>query len=415
MSFSFFVARRFFQNISPDKPRSSNPSITIATAGVAIGLAVMIITISVIAGFKSEISKKIEGFGSHIEVLDLGTLTAPDGFPIRTDSTFIAAVSHLPNVAHTDRVVQKMGIIKTNTDFKGITFKGLPATYDTTFIASCLVEGRLPRWQDTDSNDILISRLQADELGLKVGDRVFSYFFEESIKTRRFTICGIYCSNMNIFDNNYVLTPISTIERLNHWDNTQASVLEVRLHDIDQIPQTLPALRRLCEQMNTAPDTKSRQSLSIKEHYAQVFAWLNLLDVNMVVILCLMVAVSGFTMVSGLFILILERTQTIGVLKALGAGNTRIRAIFLHFAALITLRGLLIGDVLALALLMAEKHWGFIHLDASTYYVDTVPILLDPIAIVAVNVGTLVITILALVAPSYMISRIQPAKAIRFE
>lgn len=415
MSFSFFIARRFFQNISPDKPRSSNLSITIATVGVAIGLAVMIITISVILGFKSEISKKIEGFGSHIEILDLGTLTAPDAFPVQTDSAFIAAVKQLPHVVHTDRIVQKMGIIKTNTDFKGLTFKGLPSTYDTTFIASCLVEGRLPRWKEENSNDILISRLQADELGLKVGDRVFSYFFEESIKTRRFTVCGIYRSNMNIFDNNYVITPISTIERLNHWGDNKASVLEVRLQNINQIPQTLPALHRLCEQMNTTPATKSRQPLSITEHYAQVFAWLNLLDVNLIVILCLMVAVSGFTMVSGLFILILERTQTIGVLKALGAGNTRIRKIFLHFAALITLRGLLIGDALAFLLLFVEKQWRFIHLDASTYYVDTVPILLNPLAIVAVNVGTLVITVLALVVPSYMISRIQPAKAIRFE
>lgn len=415
MRFSFFMARRFFQSIGNNKQRASNPTITIATIGVAIGLAVMIVSMCVILGFKGEISKKVSGFGGHIEVMDARSISAPDVFPIDTDSTFLHALRQLPTVKSADRIAQKMGILKTQEDFKSITIKGLPAAYDSTFLRSNLVEGRLPHFEQENGNEILISRKQADELRLKVGDRVFSYFFEESIKARRFTIVGIYQSNMAVFDQHIIFAPLSTVSKLNHWDEHQASVVELRLHDLSLVEQTLPMVQALCTEHNRTAQDQVRQAYSIKQHYAQVFAWLDLLDFNMIVILGLMVIVSGFTMISGLFILILERTQTIGVLKALGASNRRIRHIFLNFAALITLRGLLIGNVLALALLLVQHQWGLIHLDASTYYVETVPIALHWPSILLVNALTLFLTTLALVLPSFMISRIQPAKAIRFE
>lgn len=415
MGFSFFVAQRFFRSIGSDKRRASNPTITIATAGVAMGLAVMIVSVSVILGFKGEITKKVSGFGSHIEVMDVRSLSAPDVFPVEADVPFIKALQKLPDVKSVDVVAQKMGIIKTKNDFKSITFKGLGQDYDTTFIVSHLIEGRLPRFAEENGNEILISRKQADNLRLKVGDRVFSYFFEENIKTRRFTIVGIYQSNMSVFDQSIVFAPLSTIKKLNLWGDARASVIEIRLQNLEQIAQTLPHVQRICNEMNHTAESHIRQPLSIKQHFAQIFAWLDLLDFNMLIILGLMIAVSGFTMVSGLFILILERTQTIGVLKALGASNTRIRRIFLHFASLITLRGLLIGDILALGLLLIQQKWGIVHLDAATYYVETVPVILDWASILLVNVVTLAITTLALMLPSLMISRIQPAKAIRFE
>lgn len=415
MNFSFFVAKRFFKNIGGNKRRASNPTIAIATAGVAMGLAVMIVTLCVIYGFKSEITKKVEGFGSHIEVFDLKSLTAPDAFPIEADAPFLNALRKLPAVKSVDQVAAKMGILKTENDFASITLKGIPPTYDTTFFAQNIVEGRLPRLHDTESNEILISRRQADDLHLKVGDRVYAYFFEESIKTRRFTISGIYQSNMTIFDKNFIIGNLGTVVRLNHWDGEQATALEVRLHNSSDIDRTTTEIRHICQQMNTSQTSQSRLPMSSKERFASIFAWLDLLDFNMAVILVLMVVVSGFTMISGLFILILERTQTIGLLKALGASNTRIRSIFLHFAAMITLRGLLIGDILALLLLFVQQRWGIIHLDPATYYVETVPVVIDLPAILFLNLATLLITILALVAPSYMISRIQPAKSIRFE
>lgn len=415
MNFSFFVAQRFFRNIGQDQRRASNPTITIATAGVAIGLIVMIISVCVILGFKSEITKKVEGFGSHIEVLDYKAITAPDLFPVQSDNVFLNALQRVPNVKSVHRVAQKMGVIKTKDDFVGVTLKGLPPTYDTTFLAASIVEGRMPNLKEENGNEILISRQQANSLHLKLGDRVFTYFFEDNIKTRRFTIVGIYSSNMGMFDKNFVLTNLSTIERLNQWDGDLASMIEVRLNDFSEIDATLPAVQNLCNAMNTTEATQSRQPLSIKQHYFSVFAWLDLLDFNLVVILVLMIAVSGFTMVSGLFILILERTATIGVLKALGATNTSVRHIFLNFAALITLRGLIIGDVVAALILFAQKQWGLVKLDPATYYVETVPLEINIPAILLINVVTLLLTTLALVAPSFMISRIQPAKAIRFE
>lgn len=421
MNFPFFVARRFFRNIGGEQHRASHLTTTIATTGVAIGLIVMLLSVCIILGFKQEITKKVEGFGSHIEILDLRSLAAPDANAIDADSLFLSTLKKLPHVESVVPVAQKMGILKTQHDYMGITLKGIPRDYDTTFLASTLIEGRLPlrnnasnEAETTSSNEILLSRRQANELNLKVGDRVFAYFFEETIKMRRFKVCGIYQSNMAIFDKTFVITDLATVRKLNHWDGSEASIIEMRLNTMDAIPQVLPLVNSVCKQMATE-QSGQREAFSIKDHYASVFSWLQLLDFNMVVILVLMLCVSGFTMVSGLFILILERTQTIGVLKAMGATNTRIRNIFLHFAAFIIIRGLLVGDIIALTLLWAQQKWGFIHLDPANYYVETVPVEFNLWAIALVNVGTLFLTTLALVLPSYMVSRIQPAKAIRFE
>lgn len=433
MNFPFFIAQRFFRSIGSDKKSASNPTITIATAGVAVGLAVMIITVSVIAGFKREVNLKVNGFGSDIEILDLRSLSSPETFPVTGDSSFISGIKKIPNVKSVDRIAHKMGILKTEEEFQGVTLKGFEQGYDTTFISNAIIEGRLPRLDvkpDPEagiigSNEVCISQRIANDLGLSVGDRVFAYFFEENIKMRRFRVCGIYCTNMGIFDKNFVMTDYNTVADLNAWEKDQCSSIEVRLDGTlanstsffsttEILDRAMIATTEYCAK---TPDVNSvpRRPLSVREHYMQVFSWLDLLDFNMVVILVLMLCVAGFTMISGLLILILERTQTIGVLKALGATNRKVRIIFLNFSALITLRGLLIGDVLALGLLFAQQHWGVIHLDPTSYYVDTVPVEISWLPILVINVITLTITVLALVGPSFMISRIQPAKTMRYE
>ena len=428
MNFPFFVARRFFSNVGSEQRRASHLTTTIATTGVAIGLIVMLLSVGIILGFKQEITKKVEGFGSHIEILDVSSLAAPDAYPVHADAQLINSLKRIPEVRGVAPIAQKMGILKTKNDYMGITLKGIPADYDTTFLANSLVAGRLPKRSAAEgavatpedgvtssvSNEILLSRRQADELNLKVGDRVFAYFFEETIKMRRFKVCGIYQSNMAIFDKTFVITDLNTVRKLNHWEGDEATVIEVRLKGMDAIDQTLPQVERLCSQLNDEV-SHARKAFSIVDHYASIFSWLQLLDFNMMVILVLMLCVSGFTMVSGLFILILERTQTIGVLKAMGATNTKIRNVFLYFAGFIIVRGLLIGDVVAIGLLLIQQKYGLIHLDPANYYVETVPVEINLWAIVLVNVGTLVLTILALVLPSYMVSRIQPSKAIKFE
>lgn len=428
MNFPFFVARRFFSNVGSEQRRASHLTTTIATTGVAIGLIVMLLSVGIILGFKQEITKKVEGFGSHIEILDVSSLAAPDAYPVHADAQLINSLKRIPEVRGVAPIAQKMGILKTKNDYMGITLKGIPADYDTTFLANSLVEGRLPKRSAAEgavatpedgvtssaSNEILLSRRQADELNLKVGDRVFAYFFEETIKMRRFKVCGIYQSNMAIFDKTFVITDLNTVRKLNHWEGDEATVIEVRLKGMDAIDQTLPQVERLCSQLNDEV-SHARKVFSIVDHYASIFSWLQLLDFNMMVILVLMLCVSGFTMVSGLFILILERTQTIGVLKAMGATNTKIRNVFLYFSGFIIVRGLLIGDVVAIGLLLIQQKYGLIHLDPANYYVETVPVEINLWAIVLVNVGTLVLTTLALVLPSYMVSRIQPSKAIKFE
>ena len=428
MNFPFFVARRFFSNVGSVQRRASHLTTSIATTGVAIGLIVMLLSVGIILGFKQEITKKVEGFGSHIEILDVSSLAAPDAYPVHADAQLINSLKRIPEVRGVAPIAQKMGILKTKNDYMGITLKGIPADYDTTFLANSLVEGRLPKRSAAEgavatpedsvtssaSNEILLSRRQADELNLKVGDRVFAYFFEETIKMRRFKVCGIYQSNMAIFDKTFVITDLNTVRKLNHWEGDEATVIEVRLKGMDAIDQTLPQVERLCSQLNDEV-SHARKAFSIVDHYASIFSWLQLLDFNMMVILVLMLCVSGFTMVSGLFILILERTQTIGVLKAMGATNTKIRNVFLYFSGFIIVRGLLIGDVVAIGLLLIQQKYGLIHLDPANYYVETVPVEINLWAIVLVNVGTLVLTTLALVLPSYMVSRIQPSKAIKFE
>jgi hypothetical protein len=308
-----------------------------------------------------------------------------------------------------------MGILKTADDYQAITLKGLPKDADTSALASSLVEGRLPAFGAESSNDLLISRKQANDLNLKVGDRVFAYFFEENIRMRRFKVCGIYSSNMAIFDKTYAMTPLSTVRKLNNWEGDEASVVEIRLNRLADTTSVMPLVRNLCQQQNQAHSNRHANAISITDLYAQIFSWLSLLDFNMVVILVIMLCISGFTMVSGLLILVLERTQTIGLLKALGATNSCVRRIFLNFAVFITLRGLLIGDILALGIAFAQKQWGLLRLDPATYYLETVPLEINWLVILLVNVGTLFATILALVGPSYVVSRIQPAKAIRFE
>lgn len=415
MNLPFFLARRFYQNINIDSKQASNPTITIATLGVAIGLAVMLITWSVIAGFKLEITNKVEGIGGHIQVMDRLSLSNPDGFPVTADSPFVAAVRKLPEVKRVSRIASKMGVIKTFDDFMSITFRGLSAEYDTTFLSHSLVEGRLPDFKGEQSSEILISTRQAQDLRLKRGDRIYAYFFEESIKTRRFTIVGIYETNMAIFDQNYAFLPVASIDRLNQWEQGEATSLDVRLYRQNELATATQKINAICDKLNSKSEFERRRPLPVTEQYGQVFAWLGLLDFNMLVILTLMVLVSGFTMVSGLFILILERTQTIGVLKALGASNGKVRLTFLYFAAFIVLRGLLVGNALVLVLLFVQQEWGLIHLNPNTYYVDTVPVVFDWLAFLVINLTTLVLTVLALVVPSYMISRIQPSKAIRFE
>lgn len=418
MNLSLFLARRFFRSGHLERrSKASTPAIRIATVGVALGLAVMIISVCVVRGFQNEVAERIAGFTSHVEIIDLNSFSSPETFPIVTDRAVLEQAKSVAGVKNVSRFAEKMGILKTETDFQAISLKGVGEDYDLSFLKRHLVSGKLPAFSDTAStNKVVISQMMSDALGLKVGDHVFAYFFEETVKMRRFEIAAIYRTNMRQFDRTFALTDLHTVVKLNSWEANQSSGLEVRVNDFDQVEQVAAHLNALFK--DKVDEKGGRYAvLSVKDNprTQSVFSWLNLLNVNVWVILVLVVCVAGFTMISGLLILILERTTTIGVLKALGATNARIRHTFLYYAAFIVGRGLVIGDVLALFIIWLQKQYGVFRLNPETYYVDMVPVELNGWIIVALNVGTLLLTVGALILPSFMISRIQPAKAIRFD
>ena len=415
MHFPLFIAKRLYSE-QGDKRKVSRPAIHIATAGVAIGLAVMIISVCVVLGFKHTIRDKVIGFGSHIQVADFLTLQQMEQYPIVIDDSMIDVLKHIPDVAHVQRFAMKEGILKTDSDFLGVAFKGVGPDFDSTFIHNNMVEGSIPHFSDSVShNQILISQLMADKLHLKSGQRIFAYFFDNNgVRTRRFTIAGIYQTNLKKYDETIVFTDLYTAVKLNGWESDQASGAELSVNNFDNLDEVESrVLSKVKGTVDHYGETYS--SATIKELNPQIFQWLDLMDLNVWIILALMLIVAGVTMISGLLIIILERTSMIGILKALGARNKTIRHTFMWFAVFIIGKGMLIGNVLSLGLLALQQAFGIIKLDAQTYYVSTVPVEINALYIVALNVATLLISVFMLVAPSYLISHIHPAKSMRYE
>ncbi len=415
MNFPFFIAKRLHYD-ADDRQKVSRPAIRIATAGVAIGLAVMIVSVCVVLGFKHTIRDKVVGFGSHIQVADFMTLHQTEQYPVVMNDSMTHVLKAIPGVKYVQRFAVKEGILKTDTDFLGVVFKGVGSDFDSTFIHQNMVEGSIPHFSDSvSSNRILVSQLMADKLRLKTGKRIFAYFIDrDGVRTRRFTISGIYQTNLKKYDESVVFTDICTAVRLNGWEADQASGAELTVNDFDSLYKTADCV---VEKVNRTVDHygETYSSATIRELNPQIFQWLGLMDMNVWIILALMLVVAGVTMISGLLIIILERTSMIGVLKALGARNSTIRHTFLWFAAFIIGRGLLWGNILALGLLALQRFTGIVKLDPQTYYVSTVPIELNWLYIVALNVATLVISVFMLVAPSYLVSHIHPAKSMKYE
>ena len=415
MNFPLFIAKRIYFS-EGDRHEVSRPAIRIATVGVAIGLAVMIITVSVILGFKHSIRDKVVGFGSHIQVTNFITQQTAVPAPIAISDTLLRELKAIPNVRHVEYYTMTQGILKTDSDFLGVAFKGVGEDYDLSFIRQNMQEGKLPTFSSKkSSNQIVVSRKQADKLHLHVGDKVFAYFIAyDDVRARRFTVSGIYQSNMKQFDDVLCLTDLRTTSRLNDWESDQCSGAEILVKDFEKLEETNAAVAQLVKE-HTDRYGETIASQSIYEANPQIFSWLSLLDINVWIILALMVCVAGFTMISGLLIIILERTQMIGILKALGAHNKTVRHTFLWFAAFIISQGLLIGDVIGIGLVVLQQQTGFIHLDPASYYVDTAPMELNIPIIVILNVATLLISVFVLIAPSFLVSHIQPVKAMQFD
>ena len=415
MNYPLFIARKIYNG--GDKTRKvSKPAIRIATIGVAIGLAVMIISVSVVLGFKHSIRDKVIGFGSDITVADFLTLQGSEQYPIQINDSLIRALKSTPGIKHVQRYAYTQGILKTNDDFLGVLLKGVGPEFDSTFIHSNMIEGTLPKFSDSESHQkIVISKTIADKLNLKVGQRLFAYFInKQGVRTRKFTITGIYATNMKQFDSQICFTDLYTINKLNGWEPDQYSGAELQVNDFSQLNLvTMRILNKVKNSVDHYGETYSAENIT--EMNPQIFSWLDLMDMNVWIILALMTAVAGVTMISGLLIIILEHTQMIGILKALGSRNRQIRHIFLWFSTFIIGKGLLLGNIIGLGCILLQKWLGLITLDPQTYYVSVVPVEINIPLIIALNLTTLLICIIVLIAPSYLISHIHPAKSMCYE
>jgi len=415
LNFPLFIAKRIYTD-NKEKRQVSKPVIRIATAGVAIGLAVMIISVCVVLGFKHTIRDKVVGFGSHIQVADFLTLQSSEQYPIQMDDSMMNVLKKIEGVKHVQRYAYKQGILKTDNDFLGVLFKGVGPEFDSTFIHQNMIEGSLPHFSDeSSSNKLVISKTIANQLKLKINQKIFGYFIDhQGVRARRYTIAGIYQTNLSQYDKVICMNDLYSVVKLNGWETDQASGAELTVHDFNHVNEVED---QVINQVNRTVDKygETYSSQTIKELNPAIFSWLDLLDLNVWIILALMTAVAGVTMISGLLIIILERTNMIGVLKAMGARNKTIRRTFLWFAIFIIGRGLLWGNILGIGLLLIQKYTSLVKLDPATYYVSTVPIEFNIPLIILINIATMLICVLVLIAPSYLISHIHPVKAIRYE
>ena len=414
MRFESFIAKRIYFSTNRDK-KATPPVIRLAISGVALGLAIMILAVSIVIGFKKEIREKIIGFGSHIQITAFDSNTSYETRPIGVSDSLLTVLKSFPEITHAECFATKPGVIKTDDNFLGIALKGVGSDYDWNFFRDNLTEGSLPSYSDSvTSNEILISRYIADKLHLKTGDDIFSYFVQDNVRARKFHITGIYQTNFTEYDKLFVIGDVRHIQKLNGWSPDQYSGIELMTNDYDQLDKTVETLYfSLIDQTDKYGESFFVQS--VKDMNPQIFSWLDLLDLNVWVILILMSIVAGFTMVSGLLIIILERTNMIGILKAMGAPNLSIRKIFLYVAFFLIGKGMIWGNIAGLSLCLLQYYFRIVKLNPDIYYITAVPIDLNLFYVVLLNAGTLLISLFMMLAPSYLVSLIRPAKSIKFE
>lgn len=405
-----FIAKRFYKGHNNTKRGATQPAIRVATCGIAMGLTIMLLSTSVLYGFRNELTKKISGFAAHLEILNIGTLQIPDAYPICFPEYIEGKIKNATNVTHIQKVAQKIGVIKTGVYFKPILLKGIDETYDTTYLHEALLEGRLPTLlRDSATSEIVISKRISDALNLQVGQRVYSYFFDDNIRMRRMTVVGIYETNLKQFDEQMVIADRYTVCKLNGWTNEQYSSLEVKTSSFDTINLTQADLKQLL-----APYGRLT-ALTVDERYPQVFSWLNILNTNVWVILALMIGVAAFTLSSGLLVIMLERTPSIGILKAMGATDKQLRSTFMTLAMLVTCKGIIWGNIIAISIILVQYYLHPVQLDPAHYYVTEVHVVLNPLIIILINIITLIIIFASLFIPTHIISKITPVKAIKFD
>ncbi len=412
-----FIARRIFFTRGSSR-KFSESIVSFAVFGIAFGLFVMILSVAIVTGFKKEIRNKVIGFGSHIQLVNFDSNSSYETVPVSKNQPWLNDIRKMNGIRSIQSFATKPGIIKTDNEIHGIVLKGVGPDFDWSFFKDNLVSGSVFSVSDSvKSDNVLISGQVASLLKLKVGDPLYTYFLNEetmSQKMRRFKICGIFNTSLEEFDRLFVLSDISQVRKLNDWSSDQISGFEISINDFNELGPITQSIRRLTLKYSKEDEAILRP-VAITTKYPQIFDWLNLLDMNVWIILGLIILVAGFNMVSGLLILMLERTTMIGVLKAIGTGNWSIRKIFIYISSFLILRGMFWGNIAGIAFCIIQSRFGIFKLDPGSYYLDTVPVNLMVSHLLMLNAGTITITILMVLVPSWYVSKIEPDKAIRFD
>ena len=407
------IARRLYFGLERNGGRRmSRPAVRVALLGIIIGMAVMIVSIFVVIGFKQEITRKVVGFGGHIRVVNFDNNNTYEMQPVRVGDTLLAQLQGLEGVESAWRFCTKPGMLKTQDAFQAVIYKGLPLDDNSAwaFFRRNLTEGRLPR----QAGEVIVSASVARLMQLPLDTTVLCYFIQDNVRARRLHICGFYETGFSDYDNLFMAGDLGAVQQLNGWDTQQVSGVELDIRNFRRLEEVTERVYFLTANRSD-DDGNFFYTQNVVQLNPAVFSWLDLLDMNVVVIILLMLAVSGFSIVSGLLILILDSIRLIGTLKALGAANGYIRRIFLAEAAMLVGRGMLWGNVVGLGLCALQYGLHIVPLDAAAYYVDYVPICFHWGWWLVLNVGTLLVSLLVLLAPSGIVSRISPAKVMHFE
>jgi lipoprotein-releasing system permease protein len=414
MNLPYFIAQKLIKG-RLEETSFSRPINVIAIIGIALGLAVMILAVSILTGFKQQIRDKVVGFGSHIQVTNFDSNISFETVPISTDQSFVPVIKQIAGISHVEVFATKAGIIKTDENIQGVVLKGVGSDFDWSYFSNNMIDGSVFTVSDTGlTNKVIISKKISDMLKLKSGDSFVMHFIQDPPRMFKFTISGIYETSLEEFDKIYIFCDIGRIKRLNGWKQDQVSGFEILINDFDQLENMTLAVRDAIGYKMTENETQFKVT-NIRMKYPQIFEWLNFQDMNVIIIIILMLVVAGFNMISGLLILILEKTNLIGVLKALGSEDKLIRRIFLYQAAYLIGKGLLWGNIIGMSLAFIQLKTGIVKLDPSSYYLKTVPVNLELVTVILLNAGTMAAIILMLLVPSQLISRISPVKAIRYD
>ncbi len=411
MNFEFFIARRIIA-AKDYKSSISAPIIKIAITAIAMGLIMMLVSIATSIGLQKKIHEKVSAFNGDIIITNFDTNFSNDSqIPISKNQDFYPNFNITEGVKHIQITASKSGVIRTETDFEGIVVKGAGDDYDWQYFEDYLVDGRLPDFKNELNDDILLSAYLANRLNLKVGERVRTFFVDKesknSFRSRGFTIAGIYNSGFQQFDKQFLIADIRHIQRLNRWTEDQIGGFELFVDDFDKIGAIGNAV------YNETGSTLDTQT--IRDKFYSIFEWMDLFDFNLVLIIGIMILVAGINMITALLVLILERTQMIGILKALGSSDWSIRKVFMYNAMYLIGVGLFWGNLIGIGLLVIQKQFKLFPLNPDTYYVSEAPVYLDLGYILMLNAGTFVLCLIMLLIPSYIVAKISPVKAMRFE